>query len=112
MPALMFAIGLDPYCIAGTRRTPCHRAARCEAPQTGAAAARWRVLLGLGRQFLRLGNPAFDAAGKSDLFADIVRGGRGEIGDLLIVEDAKIVEFLLDGRRNAGKLLEVVGDAA
>ena len=35
-----------------------------------------------------------------------------ELGDLRIVEDAEIVELLLDRRRNAGQLLEIVGDAA
>jgi hypothetical protein len=57
-----------------------------------------RGLLGLGRQFLCLGDPAFDPAGKSDLLANIVRGNRREVGDLLIVEETKIIELFLDGR--------------
>src|ERR1700742_1295133 len=65
-----------------------------------------------GRELLGLGDPAIDAAGQTDLFADIVRGLLVELGDLLIVEDAEIVELLLDRARNAGQLLEVVGDAA
>src|SRR5271155_2469939 len=51
-----------------------------------------------GGHFLRLGDPALDAAGQTDLLADIVRGDRREFGNLLEVENAKIVELLLDGR--------------
>src|SRR6202030_1888571 len=50
------------------------------------------------RQLLRLGDPAFDAAGKPDLLADIVGGGRRQFGDLRVVEDAEVVELLLDRR--------------
>ena len=35
-----------------------------------------------------------------------------ELGDLRVVEDAEVVELLLDRRRHAGKLLEIVGNAA
>ena len=67
----------------------------------------------LGRlSSLRLGDPAVDAAGQSDLFADLVRRLGAELGDLPVVEDAEVVELLLDRRRHAGELLEVVGDAA
>src|SRR5262249_50739030 len=47
---------------------------------------------------------------QADLLADIMGGGRAEAGDLPIVEDAQIVELLLDRGRHPGKLLEVVGD--
>src|SRR5215813_14526204 len=66
----------------------------------------------LRRQFLGLGDPAVDAAGKPDLFANIVGGLRVEFGDLRIVENAQIVELLFDRRRNAGQFLEIVSNAA
>src|SRR5689334_7995260 len=65
-----------------------------------------------GRQFLGLYDPAIDAAGQSDLFADVVRGLRIELGDLREVEDAEVVELLLDRRRHAGQLLEIVCNTA
>src|SRR3569832_396848 len=69
-----------------------------------------RVLL--GGQLFGLGDPAGDAAGQTDLLADIVGGLLVELGDLRVVEDAEVVELLLDRARNAGELLEVVGNAA
>src|SRR5258708_29590962 len=66
----------------------------------------------LGGEFLGLCDPAFHAAGQSDLLADLVRGLGRERGDLPIVEDAEVVELLLDRGRDMGELLEVVGDAA
>src|SRR5438477_4955893 len=63
-------------------------------------------------QFLGLGDPAFHAARQSDLLADIMRRGRRQIRDLLEMENAEIVELLLDRRRNAGQFLEIVGDPA
>src|SRR3954471_1922822 len=65
-----------------------------------------------GRQFLGLGDPAADAAGQTDLFANVVRGLLVQFGELLIMEDAEVVELLLDGRRDAGELLEIVRLAA
>src|SRR5205085_3183413 len=63
-------------------------------------------------QRLGLGNPAIGAARKSDLFTDLVRGVVIEFGELPVVEDAEIVELLLDRPRHAGELFEVVGSAA
>src|ERR1700730_666878 len=65
----------------------------------------------LGGQFLGLCDPALHAAGQADLLADLVRGLGREGGDLPIVEDAEVVELLLDRGRDVGELLEVVGDA-
>src|ERR1700738_394778 len=63
-------------------------------------------------QRLGLGDPAVGAARKSDLFADLVGGVVVEFGKLRIVEDAEVVELLLDRTGHAGELLEVVGAAA
>src|SRR5262245_20497872 len=63
----------------------------------------------LGAQFLRPGNPAFHAAGQADFLADLVRRLRSETGDLPIVENAEIVELLLDRRRDMREFLEIVG---
>src|SRR5215813_10308650 len=63
-------------------------------------------------QFLGLADPAVDAAGKPDLFANIVGCLRVEFGDLRIVENAEIVELLFNRWRNAGQFLEIVGNAA
>src|SRR6185295_15757155 len=60
---------------------------------------------------LGLGNPAIGAARKSNLFTDLVRGVVIEFGELPVVEDAEVVELLLDRTRYAGELLEVVGGA-
>src|SRR3954449_3574065 len=62
-------------------------------------------------QRLGLGDPAIGAGRKSDFFADLVRGVVVEFGELPVVEDAEIVELLLDRPRHAGELLEVVGSA-
>ena len=51
-------------------------------------------------------------ARKPDLFADLVRGVVIEFGQLPVVEDAEVVELLLDRAGHAGELLEVVGGAA
>src|SRR4051812_13797959 len=63
-------------------------------------------------QRLGLGDPGVGAARKTDLFADLVRGIVVELGKLPVVEDAEVVELLLDRTRHAGELLEVVGGAA
>ena len=58
---------------------------------------------------LGLGHPAIGSARKSDLFADLVRGVVVEFGELPVVEDAEIVELLLDRAGHAGELFEIVG---
>src|SRR5205085_9684439 len=58
-----------------------------------------------------LGNPGVGAARKSDFFADLVGGAVIELGELPVMEDAKIVELLLDRAGNAWQFLEVVGGA-
>src|ERR1700742_2983399 len=71
-----------------------------------------RELLRFRGQRLGLGDPGIGAARKSDLFADLVRGVVIELGELPVMEDAEVVELLLDRTRHAGELLEVVGGAA
>src|SRR5215475_6575978 len=61
-------------------------------------------------QFLGLADPAVDAAGKPDLFANIVGCLRVEFCDLRKVENAEIVELLFNRWRNAGQFLEIVGN--
>src|SRR6185437_3524972 len=65
----------------------------------------------LRRQFLRLGDPAVDAAGKPNFFAEIVSGFRVELGELRIVEDTEIVQLLFNRWRDAGQLLEIIRTA-
>src|SRR5271169_3144153 len=91
MPALMFAMGQYPWDLC-----PCHAEAkrfrRSEIPSPrmipksgnrfSDQIMRKQHLLGLGRLLLRLGHPAFDAAGEPNLFADLVRGDRRQFGDL------------------------------
>src|SRR5262245_40963525 len=59
-----------------------------------------------------MGNPAFHAAGQPDLLANLMSGLGSKVRDLPVVEDAEIVEFLLDRGRDMPKLLEVVGNSA
>src|SRR5262245_31939114 len=66
----------------------------------------------LRSQLLRMGNPAFHAAGEPDLLTNLVRGLGSKARDLPVVEDAKIVELLLDRGRDMPELLEVVGNSA
>src|SRR5262245_4128593 len=66
----------------------------------------------LRRQLLRMGNPAFHAAGQPDVLANFVSGRGLKARDLPVVEDAKIVELLLDRGRDMPELLEVVGNSA
>src|SRR5437764_296943 len=66
----------------------------------------------LRRTFLCLSDPAFHAAGQADFLADGMGGVGAEPRDLPVMEDAEIVEFLLDRRRHVGELLEIVGDPA
>src|SRR5215510_1521594 len=64
------------------------------------------------RKLLRLRDPPFDATGKSHFFADLVGVLRHQLGDLRVVEDAEIVEALLDGARHASELAQIVSGAA
>src|SRR5690348_2002790 len=66
----------------------------------------------LRRQLFGLGDPTLDAAGQADLFANVVSRFRAELGDLRVMENTEVVELLLDRGRNAGELLDIVGDAA
>src|SRR6201996_394840 len=57
---------------------------------------------------LGLGHPGIGAGRQTDFFADLVGGVVVEFGELPVVEDAEVVELLLDGAGHAGELLEVV----
>src|SRR5665213_2889164 len=70
------------------------------------------ALFGFRGHRLGLGYPAIGAGGKSDLFTDLVRGVVVEFGQLPVVEDAEVVELLLDRAGHAGELLEIVGSRA
>src|SRR5438876_1061743 len=48
------------------------------------------------RQLFRLGDPAFHAAGESNLLADLVGGVGTKSCDLPVVEDAEVVKLFLD----------------
>ena len=63
-------------------------------------------------ELFRLGDPALDAAGKSDFLADLLGVRIVQLGKLRVVEHAEIVELLLDRARHARQLLQIVGDAA
>src|SRR6202165_231064 len=70
------------------------------------------ALFGFRGQCLGLGHPAIGSRRKPDFFADLVGGVMIEFGQLPIMEDAEIVELLLDRAGHAGELLEIVGGAA
>src|SRR5580700_9009499 len=89
------------------RRVRCDQTPIAERPQLAGPITR-----SLGGKLLGLRDPAFHAAGQPDLLADPVRGLGRERGNLPVVEDAEVVEFLLDRGRDVGELLEVVGNAA
>src|SRR3954470_6504188 len=80
-------------------------------PVAGRPATRRLQLFRFRGKRFGLGNPAIGATRKSDLFTDLVRGVVIEFGELPVVEDAEIVELLLDRPRHAGELLEIVGRA-
>src|SRR6202163_4502246 len=70
------------------------------------------ALFGFRGHRLGLGHPAVGAAWQSDFFADLVRGVVVEFGQLPVMEDAEVVELLLDRAGYAGELLEIVGGTA
>ena len=86
------------------------RAGACGAEQVRAAAC--SAVNYSAVSSLALATQPWTRPGKPDLFADVVGGVGAELGDLRIVEDAEVVELLLDRGRHAGELLEIVGDAA
>src|SRR5689334_13117000 len=65
-------------------------------------------LLGFRSECPGLGDPGVGAARKPNLFADLVGGLVIKLGELPIMEDAEIVEFLLDRTGDARQLLEIV----
>ena len=71
---------------------------------------RHRPSFRFGAEFLRLGDPALDPPRQADRLADLVGRLGAEGRDLPVMEDAEIVELLLDRRGYAGQLLEIVGD--
>src|SRR6202034_2220871 len=70
------------------------------------------VLFGFGGHRLGLGHPAISSARKSHFFADLVGGVVIEFGKLPVMEDAEVVELLLDRAGYAGEFLEIVGCTA
>src|SRR5713226_2735735 len=70
------------------------------------------ALFGFRGHRLGLGDPAIGSAREPDLFADLVRGVVIEFGQLPVMEDAEVVELLLDRAGHAGELLEIVCGAA
>ena len=78
----------------------------------GEPATRRYQLFRFRDQRLGLRDPGIGPARKTDLFTDLVRGVVIEFGELPVMEDAEVVELLLDRTRHAGELLEVVGGAA
>src|SRR4051794_7091112 len=68
------------------------------------------LVSGVGER-LGLGDPRVGPARQTNLFADLVRAVVVELGKLPVVEDAEVVELLLDRTRDAGELLEIVGGA-
>src|SRR6202790_4360160 len=116
--AVIVAIVERPCCLSGRpRRGTCRLAAihHQEMSNSESEAVAGKIpatLLALFRfrgHRLGLGDPAIGAARKSDLFADLVRGVVIEFGELPVVEDAEVVELLLDRAGHAGELFEIVG---
>ena len=70
------------------------------------------ALFGFGGQCLGLSHPTIGPRRKPDFFADMVRGVVIEFGQLPVMENAEVVELLLDRAGHAGELLEIVGAAA
>src|SRR5437870_2797671 len=62
--------------------------------------------MSLRYELFRLCDPTFDAARKPDLLADLVGVLGNKLGNLPIMEDAEIVEPLLDRSRHAAHVLD------
>src|SRR3981081_116698 len=69
------------------------------------------TLFGFRGHRLGLGHPAVGATWQSALFADMVRGVVIEFGELPVMEDAEVVELLLDRAGHAGAVLAGGGRA-
>src|SRR4051812_19565060 len=117
--AEIVAIVEYPSCLSPRQqRAPCavrisYRGALREIePVAGGTRPRRVKLFRFRGQRLGLGDPAVSAARKADLFTDLVRGVVIEFGKLPVMEDAEVIELLLDRAGHAGELLEVVGGAA
>src|ERR1700677_354820 len=114
--AVIVAIVANPLPVRGSGRGPSpRRRPPPGARETGNGWPEWsrptRSLFGLGGHRLGMGHPAIGSARKSGLFADLVRGVVIEFGELPVMEDAEVVELLLDRAGHAGELLEIVGRA-
>src|ERR1700755_650905 len=70
-----------------------------------------RACLGVDQR-LGLRHPGIGPVRQSDFLSDLVRGVVIELGELPVMEDAEIVQLILDRTRHAGELLEIVGGAA
>src|SRR3982751_4765451 len=120
--AVIVAIGKRPSCLSGRirrgptpRRHPPQVTLQWRKPSGGRddpATSRSIELFRFRGERLGLGNPGIGAAGKPDFFADLVRGVVIELGELPVMEDAEVVELLLDRAGHAGQLLEIVGRTA
>src|ERR1700682_3048185 len=103
-------------CQSGRRRRGCCRLAAIRHQDLRKLESAWPEgsgrcvgLFGFRGHRLGLGYPAIGARRKSDFFADLVGGVVIEFGELPIMEDAEVVELLLDCTGHAGELLEIIG---
>src|SRR5882757_6447101 len=64
------------------------------------------------RHRLGLGDPAIGTGRQTDLFANLVRGIVIEFGQLPVMEDAEVVELLLDRAGHAGEFFQIVGSTS
>src|SRR5205085_1900186 len=100
------------FCLSKARRSGWLDAVRCQELPISVAMAgvrrrpdSCRVVLGVGER-LGLGDPGVGPARQTDFFADLVRRVVVELGELPEVEDAEVVQLLLDRTGHAGELLE------
>src|SRR5208337_1708888 len=109
--ALIFAISMILRSSCGICWRKLRACGADPAGQAWLALPRMTELLFCG-QLLGLRDPTVHAAGQPGFLADLASGVCTEPGDLPIVEDAEIVELLLDRRRHVMELLEIIGDPA